>query len=96
MKNDALAAISVLFHGQVELPLIALDVIVDGGFIERTRDYRLGEVKTIRGMPKRCQMTVGDTLKEHCSLDLHGAQVSGAIEERIVHTTTTLERKGKS
>ena len=47
MKNDTLVAVSMLFHGQMELPLIALDIIVDGGFVERTRDCRLGEVKAV-------------------------------------------------
>ena len=93
MKNDTLVGVSMLFHGQMELPLIALDIIVDGGFVERTRDCRLGEVKAVRRLPKRCQMTVGGTLKEYRSLDLHGAQVSGAIEKRVVHTATTPERK---
>ena len=91
MKNDTLLAISAFFHSQVELSLIALDVIVDGCFVKGTRDRWFGEVKAVKEMAKRRQMAVRDALKERRSLDFHGTQVSGAVEEGVAHSTTTLE-----
>lgn len=77
----------------MELPLVALDVVVDGCAVEGTGDVLFGEMKAVKRMTKRRQAVVGDALKERRSLDFHGAQVSGAIEDGVAHSTAGYEMR---